>query len=868
MVMFVRCSIVPYLLTFYLSLVGVFSENSEASEINKSSLGIQPNAYERQLEVDVPPTYVMPLGDSITQGSAVLGGYREMLYKKLIDLGYNPIFVGTKKKNCLDCKNNKARFYEAHGAQRLDFFYKNVVSWMETYPSNPDVILVLLGTTEFGKTADDKVNAINEFDKVIQRLVDVQPFARIIVSTLLERSAELDGDIQELFNPFVEDVVNKYSNAGHKVSFLDLRSKVPFETIEDRLHPNQEGYELMADAWAKSITFTRTPYGDYSKVEVLYAIAFTNNQVTVSFSKPILRGTKNNFSFLEDVTIFSVKIDFTRRKLLLQTSELSQDIVYHLKIKGINDRNLENPSKISATDLAFKYEPKVTDAPVIEPTNSPVATGKCVDKDGKFENASGLKRTCAALDQKVKLEKNCGGTGFTISELGKACPFTCRDYNNCLKNVKTLKPTPQISKSPTTVPTNAPDLTCKDVSNNFDFEGVQRNCKYFERKRQLCGKAKAATKCPITCKACPCENVEDRNNNIFVPLLDSKADCSFVELNSDFYCGINNWKLLRNNCQRICGSCLGPPTSAPSKLPTTKPPTPKPSYKPTNSPPSYKPTKSPQAKCTNSKEKFYSVEYGLKGCLHYDKAENLERKRLMCAKSWVRELCPETCETCKTTQPTPTPTRSPIDPTKPTPITPKPTKKPQQPVIKTPQPTRSPTDPTNTSQPTSSPTSVCADNAEKFYIGGKVNLYRYCSDFSYDSDKFCQYAVYYENCPETCGLCPSVPSPKPTPSPVKCADNKDTFYIGGKVNKYRYCKDFSYNTDRFCEFSVYFENCPDTCGLCPKNPVKCKDNEDKFFIPEPVKKYRYCEDFKYDPERFCQYKVYNENCPDTCGLCT
>jgi hypothetical protein len=42
-----------------------------------------------------PPLRILPLGDSITYGSSVAGGYRLPLYTALTALGYNVDFVGS-----------------------------------------------------------------------------------------------------------------------------------------------------------------------------------------------------------------------------------------------------------------------------------------------------------------------------------------------------------------------------------------------------------------------------------------------------------------------------------------------------------------------------------------------------------------------------------------------------------------------------------------------------------------------------------------------------------------------------------------------------------------------------------------------------
>src|SRR2546427_13252520 len=46
-----------------------------------------------------PPIRILPLGDSITQGWIVPGGYRLPLYQLLTNAGYNVDFTGTQTDN-------------------------------------------------------------------------------------------------------------------------------------------------------------------------------------------------------------------------------------------------------------------------------------------------------------------------------------------------------------------------------------------------------------------------------------------------------------------------------------------------------------------------------------------------------------------------------------------------------------------------------------------------------------------------------------------------------------------------------------------------------------------------------------------------
>jgi len=769
------------LLSFLVILIqhGTSLESFDAASVMDYKSLARDNWSNNTLKVsDVAPTFVLPLGDSITQGSSVPGGYRGYLYEHLVELGYNPIFIGSKKKNCYSCENIATRYYEAHGAKKIDYFEKNLDHWMEGYPSNPDVILVLLGTTEFGNyVTDDEENAIHKFDSFLDRLTTLQPHAHIIVSNLLPRAPFLDEDIQKFFNPYVPDVASKYARAGYKVSFIDLRSKVPYELIADRVHPNKEGYKIIAKAWASAIDLDRKPNGDNFTPRVLFAIAKSSRKVIISFSKPISEDSirvPENISFIENVSINGIKTDYTKRKIKLEISNLSTQKIYHVKIRGITDRT-PTKRKIRTTTLALQFqESRPTEQPTESPTSRPSASKECVDKTGKFLNFQGLKRECVDLDKDIKLKKNCGTAQFKQSDLGKACPWTCRNFNDCKIKIFTM-PSVQANVSSTIEAySKSASTVCKNTNKSFAVNKTTKTCKNVKRNRKLCRFTSASEICPLLCNNCPCDNKIDTNDFIYVPLIESRRDCSFVRLNSEFYCG-DKWNIFTNNCERTCGSCRSSaPTSKPTDMPTLSP--------------SLKPSVAP---CIDSTDIFFSKDYGTKRCRFYKR--NPDAKDIMCKKPWVQELCRKTCGACHTYSPTFTPSSLP-----------------------TLSPTLSPTH-VPYFKPTTAPT-VCEDSRDKFFVKGGLNDYRYCSDFDHNPDKYCQFDVYVNNCPATCGMCPNrnmkKPHFEPSSAPTNCADNPEQFFIKGKLNDYRLCSDFSFNFDKFCQYEDFITNCPASCGLC------------------------------------------------------
>lgn len=202
------------------------------------------------------PLQIMPLGDSITDGVPVPGGYRTQLYNDLIaPPGTSFNFVGSATDNYSQTLFNAGQIHhEGHSGFRIDQIASNIdasgggSNWLNGV--QPDFILLLIGTNDFGQNVDP-ANAINRLDSLISQITTDRPNAHLIVSNLLLRtdSLTLETQIETEFNPFVPGIVANHAALGQKVTFIDLHSVVPAGDLPDGLHPNQDGYDKMGNAW-------------------------------------------------------------------------------------------------------------------------------------------------------------------------------------------------------------------------------------------------------------------------------------------------------------------------------------------------------------------------------------------------------------------------------------------------------------------------------------------------------------------------------------------------------------------------------------------------------------------------------------------
>lgn len=287
-----------------------------------------------------PPIRIMPLGDSITDGSSFDspdggGGYRLPLYNLLTSAGYNVDYIGSLTINSGLLTEKE---HEGHSGWRIDQLDTNMASWLSTM-ADPDVVLMHIGTNDFGQNFN-RATAIDRLDALIVKIATLRPYAHIVVTNLMERGEPQNTQIQNEFNLYVQDRVNAHFLLGRRVTFLDMRAAVPLADMPDNLHPSQTGYNKMADAWLPAIQAVISPNGDNLPPGVYRALGTTDRlSVKVTFSKPIADASAvpGNYS-IDGLTISGASLDATKRVVTLNTGLQALGTTYTVTINNVQDR--------------------------------------------------------------------------------------------------------------------------------------------------------------------------------------------------------------------------------------------------------------------------------------------------------------------------------------------------------------------------------------------------------------------------------------------------------------------------------------------------------------------------------------------------
>lgn len=306
---------------------------------------------------EAPPLRVMPLGDSLTVGYSVptyLSGYRELLYALLVDAGYNVDYLGTQTDTLNSLIPDPQ--HEGHGGWRIDQIRSSVDGWL-TAVGNPDAILLCIGTNDIYQ--DYQVaTAPDRLEELVDHLAVARPQAKIFVGNLLRRTDDAQKDAQHTaFNSAIPGIVSRQVALGHQVYLVDLHSSVaPADFSSDGFHPNQAGYDNMADTWFPAVNAAIAP--DASAPTIISATSAGSEYVSIIFSKPLedAATTLSHFGLSGGLTVLDAVLDPTLKRIItLRTSPQTLNATYTVTVTGVRDRTPAHTPIAPGTTASFQY---------------------------------------------------------------------------------------------------------------------------------------------------------------------------------------------------------------------------------------------------------------------------------------------------------------------------------------------------------------------------------------------------------------------------------------------------------------------------------------------------------------------------------
>ncbi|MET7398594.1 ricin-type beta-trefoil lectin domain protein [Dactylosporangium sp. NPDC005572] len=183
---------------------------------------------------------VMPLGDSITDGFNVPGGYRINLWQRLAAGGYTVDLVGSGFNGPASLGDHD---HEGHSGWRIDQIDANIVGWLQTY--TPRTVLLHIGTNDMNQNYD-VANAPNRLSALIDKIRATAPAVELFVAQITpETDATLEARVRA-YNAAIPGIV---AQKGSRTHLVDMHSALTTADLADGVHPNAGGYDKMAARW-------------------------------------------------------------------------------------------------------------------------------------------------------------------------------------------------------------------------------------------------------------------------------------------------------------------------------------------------------------------------------------------------------------------------------------------------------------------------------------------------------------------------------------------------------------------------------------------------------------------------------------------
>jgi lysophospholipase L1-like esterase len=189
---------------------------------------------------------LMPIGDSITSGfqSTTNNGYRGPLWSELVNQGNAVDFVGSIRDGVMFDPD-----HEGHSGKRIDEVSALLNGALATNP--PNIVTLHIGTNDMGQNYQVST-APNRLASMIDQILADSPGVTVIVAQLI---CNTDANVQSPINAYnsqIPGIVQARVNAGKHVYMVSM-SSLNTGDLKDSTHPNDGGYQKMADNWDAAI---------------------------------------------------------------------------------------------------------------------------------------------------------------------------------------------------------------------------------------------------------------------------------------------------------------------------------------------------------------------------------------------------------------------------------------------------------------------------------------------------------------------------------------------------------------------------------------------------------------------------------------
>ena len=204
----------------------------------------------------------MPFGDSITQGYDVAGGYRAPLFRLALAANRNITFVGSANDYSVQMVDGKTfpKNHEGHGGFTIEGnngIAKFVATSIPSY--KPNIITLMIGTNDINGN-NNLADAPNRLGKLLDSIFMRDSSILVVLAQIVPTRTDGTNNAVKTYNAAMSNLVSTRVGQGQHVILVDMYGAFTKDAsykqslLADNLHPNQAGYNAMADVWFQALS--------------------------------------------------------------------------------------------------------------------------------------------------------------------------------------------------------------------------------------------------------------------------------------------------------------------------------------------------------------------------------------------------------------------------------------------------------------------------------------------------------------------------------------------------------------------------------------------------------------------------------------
>ena len=188
---------------------------------------------------------VMPLGDSITDGFNVPGGYRIQFYNRLVADGLTGSldFVGSSSNGPASLLD---REHEGHSGWHIADISNNINTWMTS--ANPSIVMLMIGANDV--LHSQSVGAPDRLSALIDLICAKLPAGgKLYVAKITPLTDPTYNTLVNEYNATIPGIVQTKVSQGKPVYLVDMNTAITTADLADGIHPSEAGYTKMGNTW-------------------------------------------------------------------------------------------------------------------------------------------------------------------------------------------------------------------------------------------------------------------------------------------------------------------------------------------------------------------------------------------------------------------------------------------------------------------------------------------------------------------------------------------------------------------------------------------------------------------------------------------